>query len=157
MNVVVAPDDRAALWAALPALPVTWDWEALPAEGVTLPGGLRLTRLEVDEDIFCLYLTLLESEPFYTQLEDGEGDFTDEERDDPDAAIARHHDEASEQLQAVVAEATQVFGEPSVQRGGASWLLEDRTIYVTTVQWDKETPIEVSVVLLAPGVTRIAL
>ena len=157
MNVIVAPDDRAALWATLRTLPVTWDWHELPEEGVTLPGGLSFERLKVDEDTFCLYMTLLKSEDFYTQLENGEGDFTDEERDDPDATIARHHDEASERVQALVAEVAHFLGEPDEQRGDASWLLEDRTIYVTDVQWDKETPIEVSVLLLPPGVMRIAL
>lgn len=157
MNVIVAPDDRAALWAALPALPVTWAWDELPEEGVTLPGGLSFEALEVDEDTFCLDMTLLKSEPFYTQLENGKGDFTDEERDNPDAVIARHHDEASERLRAMVAEATRFLGEPDEQQGDASWLLEDRTIYVSEVQWDKETPIEVSVMLLPPGVARIAL
>ncbi|WP_221088264.1 hypothetical protein [Deinococcus aquaedulcis] len=157
MNVLVAPDGRAALWAALLTLPVTWDWHDLPKAGVTLPSGLHFERLQVDEDTFCLYMTLLESEPFYTQLEDGQGDFTDEERDNPDLGIARHHDEADEQLQAMVAEATRVLGEPDERRVGASWLMEDRTIYLRDVQWDKETPIEVGVVLLPPGIVWVSL
>ncbi|UBV41451.1 hypothetical protein LAJ19_07160 [Deinococcus taeanensis] len=155
MNVIVAPDDRAALWAALPALPVTWAWDELPEEGVTLPGSLSFEALEVAEDTFCLYMTLLKSKPFYTQLENGEGDFTDEERENPEVVIARHHDEASERLRAIVAEATRFLGEPDEQRGDASWLLEDRTISVREVQWDKETPIEVSVVLLPRGLQEL--
>ncbi|MFC4637312.1 hypothetical protein [Deinococcus hohokamensis] len=157
MNVIVAPADRAALWTALPTLPVTWD--ALPAEGVTLPDGLRFRRIDAPDHTPCLYVTLLESEPFYTQLEDGEGDYTDEERADPDAVIARHYDEADELMHAMVAEASHVLGESSERhkRRGASWLLEDRTLTVADVQWDKEEPIQVCVWLLPPGLTPFSV
>lgn len=151
MNVIVAPDNRAALWAALPTRPV--NWEALPEEGITLPGGLHFELIGWSAG---LYMTLLQSDDFFWQLEHGEGDFTDEEREaGPFEVMDRFYDEASKCAQAMVAEATRFLGEPDEQKGGATWRLEDRTIYVTDMHGDKESPIEVIVALLPPGVTDI--
>lgn len=158
IDVVVSPTDRAALWSALPTLPVYWD--AVP-RSVTLPGGTRLSHSHApDGEVDHLVVTLHESE-YLEDLTYGTGDYTEAELADPDAVIDRYHQQAHELARDMVAEAARVLGEPTERtpdaRVQASWMLPDRTISLGVTQADKECPIEVCVWLLPPGLTAYAL
>ncbi|UBV41867.1 hypothetical protein LAJ19_09440 [Deinococcus taeanensis] len=158
IDVVVSSTDRAALWSALPTLPITWD--ALPEEGVTLPDGTHLRHSDApDGEVRHLMVTLHESEDL-EELTDGLGDYTAEELADPYAVIEQYFKKAGELVRDMVAEAAGVLGEPAQAEPdarGVSWLLPDRTISVGVTQADKNAPIEVCVWLLPPGHTADSL
>ncbi|ANE42944.1 hypothetical protein [Deinococcus puniceus] len=153
-----APTDRAALWPALPALPLTW--EALPQNGVTLPDGTHLRPSDAPDGTLYLAVTLHESEDFQ-ELLDGRGDYTEEELEDPDAVIDQRWQEASAVMQTLLAEAVQVLGAPDQagadSTGQVHWLRADRTISLGLFQADKDCPIEVRLWLLPAGLTPRSL
>ncbi|WP_161880533.1 hypothetical protein [Deinococcus alpinitundrae] len=155
---IFSPSEHPALWSALLALPVSWD--ALPKQGVTLSGGAHLLRQNAPDGTLYLNVTFHESEDFQA-LQDGRGDYTEEELDDPDAVIEQRWAEAREVMWNVIAEAAQVLGEPAEAQedapGRVNWLLADRTISVGLFQADRDCPVEVCLWLLPPGLTADSL
>lgn len=151
---MLPPSPSPAFWSALPQLPVSWD--ALPGEGITLPGGRHLSAERAPDDTPYLTLILHESEDF-TELLDGRGEYTEEELDDPDAVVEARWEAAREVMWDRLAEAMRVLGQPprtELDRPGrTSWLLADRTLTVGLSQADKECPVEVRLWLLPPGLT----
>ncbi|PTA69403.1 hypothetical protein [Deinococcus arcticus] len=154
----LSASDRAALWPALPTLPV--HWAALPGGGVPLPGGLRLVAGDAPDGTPYLRATLHASEDF-AELLDGRGDYTEEELDDPDAVMEERWVTAQAALATALAQAAPVLGEPartaSAPGGRVHWLLADRTVSLGLQQADRDCPIELCLWLLPPGHTPESL
>lgn len=150
LTAIIPPADRTALWAAFPNLPITWS--AVPAAGITLPNGLRLSHSDApDGEIPHLKITLYTSEPLEALL-DGRGPYSQEELDDPYALIDQYWTDARDLMTSIVTEVEQTLGAPDVP-GGPDWSRNDRTLSIGLTQADKEEPIEVCAWILPPGLT----
>lgn len=147
--------DTGALWPVLRELALPWGEPVADRTVLSLTHEVRVALDRREEGRLALAFDMFYASEWFFELLSGGGDSTEEEFDDPYGVIERRYEYACELHRRWQLEALPALGPPSLMGGDPAyrmtWTLPRMDVSLEVTQEDKETPVEVHLILTPPG------